>query len=172
MTDLADALISGDTPISGWDLSDNTYDWLGRGIYFWEYGPERAREWSLENGRDGGVVGAIIQLGKCLDLTDTRSTDFLSVAYDSIVELYAVKGTSLPANRQGWNELDCLVINEANDSFARPGFQTVRCPFLEGGPAFPGSKIRRKSHIQIAVIDRSCIVGVFRPTLDYSGDIQ
>jgi hypothetical protein len=41
--------------------------------------------------------------------------------------------------------------------------QTVRCPFLEGKRAFPGSGIFRESHVQLAVRDKSCILGVFRP---------
>jgi hypothetical protein len=44
-------------------------------------------------------------------------------------------------------------------------FQTVRGCFVEGGPAFPGSGIQRESHIQIAVRDPACIIGVFRPIL-------
>ena len=28
--------------------SENDYDWLGYGIYFWEFGPERAFEWAVE----------------------------------------------------------------------------------------------------------------------------
>ncbi|HZM02311.1 MAG TPA: hypothetical protein VFC44_04735, partial [Candidatus Saccharimonadales bacterium] len=34
---------------------------------------------------------------------------------------------------------------------------------LEGKPAFPGSKIALKSHIQIAVKDPACIAEVFAP---------
>jgi hypothetical protein len=26
--------------------SANDYDWLGRGVYFWEHGPRRALEWA------------------------------------------------------------------------------------------------------------------------------
>jgi hypothetical protein len=44
-------------------------------------------------------------------------------------------------------------------------FDTVRCGFTEGARAFPGSGIFRKSHIQIAVRNPACILGVFRPTL-------
>jgi hypothetical protein len=40
----------------------------------------------------------------------------------------------------------------------------VRCPFLEGEPAFPGSGISGESHVPIAVRDPTCILGVFRPT--------
>ncbi len=45
----------------------------------------------------------------------------------------------------------------------RIAYQTVRGVFLEGGPAFPGSKIAMKSHIQIAVRDSKCILEFFRP---------
>jgi hypothetical protein len=44
------------------------------------------------------------------------------------------------------------------------GFDSVRGAFLEGGAAFPGSKIASKSHVQIAIRNPRCIVGVFRPT--------
>jgi hypothetical protein len=29
--------------------SENTYDWLGSGIYFWEANPDRALEWAKEH---------------------------------------------------------------------------------------------------------------------------
>ena len=28
--------------------SQNNYDWLGSGVYFWEFGPERALQWAQE----------------------------------------------------------------------------------------------------------------------------
>jgi hypothetical protein len=28
--------------------SENTYDWLGSGIYFWEANPDRAPEWATD----------------------------------------------------------------------------------------------------------------------------
>lgn len=64
-------------------------------------------------------------------------------------------------------DLDCLIINElvAAAERDRVHFQTVRCPFLEGRRAFPGSAIFRESYIQLAVRDRDCILGVFRPHL-------
>jgi hypothetical protein len=45
------------------------------------------------------------------------------------------------------------------------GFDTVRCGFIEGDRAFPGSGIFQQSHIQIAVRNPACILGVFRPTV-------
>jgi hypothetical protein len=42
-------------------------------------------------------------------------------------------------------------------------YQTVRGGFHEGDDAFPGSKIRLKTHIQISVRDPACILGYFKP---------
>src|SRR5712691_4323686 len=50
--------------------SANSYDWLGKGVYFWEHGPQRAYEWAIEQSRLSGrkiqepsVLGARIDLG-------------------------------------------------------------------------------------------------------------
>ena len=57
--------------------SNNDYDWLGPGIYFWEANPLRGLEFAQEATRrrgvkvDACVVGAVIDLGNCLDLTTT-----------------------------------------------------------------------------------------------------
>ena len=42
-------------------------------------------------------------------------------------------------------------------------YDTVRCAFVEGGRAFPTSGIHQKTHIQIAVRNPNCVIGVFRP---------
>lgn len=42
-------------------------------------------------------------------------------------------------------------------------FQTLRGVFQEGVPAYSGSGIMRKSHIQVVVRDATCIQGYFRP---------
>ena len=69
---------------------------------------------------------------------------------------------------------DCAVIDYTLSSLAETEgvtYQTVRGVFLEGGPAFPGSEIALKSHIQIAVRDRKCIAQFFRPdSADYRSD--
>ena len=161
--DFAEALHRGEVPINSWRPSLNPYDWLGHGIYFWEHAPERARAWG-----PGGVVGAVIQLGRCLDLTDTEYMDELAATHEQLRRSFKRRRRSLPENRGLRRDLDCLVINELIDSSLHirgTPFQTVRCPFLEGAPVFPGSGILRESHVQISVIDASCILGVFRPNL-------
>jgi hypothetical protein len=45
-------------------------------------------------------------------------------------------------------------------------FDTIRCGFVEGPEAFEGSGIRYQSHIQIAVRNPACVVGVFRPRMN------
>ena len=67
----ADAVLLGKVSIAGWHKSQNTYDWLGEGIYFWEHSPARALRWATSQFRRGAaVVGAVIQLGACFDLLD------------------------------------------------------------------------------------------------------
>jgi hypothetical protein len=164
----ADGLISGEIPVEGWLPSRNAYDWLGHGIYFWEHGPRRALSWS-RSGVEPNVVGAVIQLGKCLDFTDIQFTELLGMQYNQLSRDYKAEGKSLPRNLKGNQALDCLVINELVSTVEKTGtpFQTVRCPFLEGEPAFPSSAILKESHMQLAVIDKSCILGVFRPNLTF-----
>ncbi len=166
----ADALIRGETRIEEWRPSTNPYDWLGHGIYFWEHAPERARAWAHR----GGVVGAVIQTGTCLDFTDIAYTQILSEQYWALSESYQREGRTLPSNHGKRRELDCLVINEllnGTDTTTDRGiYDTARCPFLEGEPAYPGSGILRESHMQLVVLNRRSILGVFRPNLALAGE--
>lgn len=168
----ADKITKGEISISNWIPSTNDYDWLGHGIYFWEYAPERALTWTNRSAAgEGGVIGAIIQLGNCLDLTDINDTQVLADYFENVRLIYEQKGIDLPVNRNGRNFLDCLVINELTKTAEDHGieFQTVRCPFIEGGEVYPGSKIHRQSHVQLVVKNPANIVGVFRPNLSVKG---
>lgn len=176
---VASDLLSGSRPISDWTPADNKWDWLGKGIYFWEHAPGRARRWAeaVADREAGGatpaVIGAVIQLGVCFDLTDVAFTAILADEYSKVAEEYAAAHQHLPVNMGSdvdlkRRELDCLVLNslflrlEEEDGDA---FDTVRGAFEEGAEAFPGSKIRAESHIQIAVRNPANILGVFRPQL-------
>ena len=119
-------------------------------------------------------VGAIVHLGRCFDLLDTRNTELLSALYPKFCAAFSAAGKAIPENRGiasnaadlVLRRLDCAVINWALPQLERDletRFQTVRGVFTEGVPAFPGSGIMAKSHIQIAVRDPRCIVGVFEP---------
>jgi hypothetical protein len=175
---LASGLLTGNVPIGGWPRSANTWDWLGEGIYFWEHAPERALAWATDKasqagaGTVPGVVGAVILLRRCFDLTNPRFTKVLRTAHDQVKVSYEAVGKPLPKNRgsdedRKLRELDCLVINYCLKEVAKD-FDTVRCPFWEGPPIYPGTTFRTQSHIQIAVRDAACILGVFRPNLEAS----
>jgi hypothetical protein len=159
----AEALLRGERSVEAWQPSQNPYDWLGHGIYFWEFAPRRARAW----GGKGGVVGAVIQLGLCLDLTDVHWTRLLREQYQLVRSVRRRQRLPMPKNRGKRRELDCMIINQlvAATDYDQVPFQSVRCPFLEGRRVFPGSGIFRESHLQIAVRDKTCILGVFRPDL-------
>lgn len=167
--ELAAELVGGTRPITAWPHSKNPYDWLGSGIYFWEHGPHRALQWARARyGDTAAAVGAIIHLGQCFDLLDVEFTQKLLPAYQAEHEDKEAAGLPLPANRGSDEDrrgryLDCTVVNRCLLRF--PEFQVVRGAFREGEAAFPGAQIFRESHIQIAVRDPRCILGVFRPGL-------
>lgn len=158
--------------------SDNDYDWLGRGVYFWEYGPARALQFAQDQQKrrkvkKPAVVGALLQLGNCFDLMDTGFTAKLSEAHKAY-EVVASASGPLPVNELGeeklLRKLDCAVINWYLDLVeSRPKTETkydsVRCGFVEGPAAFTGSNIRQQSHVQIAIRNPSCILGIFKPKM-------
>ena len=160
--------------------SENDYDWLGEGIYFWEYGADRALKFAEDQKGRGkvevpAVVGALVQLGNCFDLMDTRFTEELGVAFDLFKVLQEAKGDPLPKNSgatpdEKLRRLDCAVLNFYFTTLAKDpddpvSYDSVRCGFVEGPPAFEGSGIRHQSHVQIAVRNPACVLGVFRPMM-------
>lgn len=158
--------------------SENDYDWRGAGVYFWEYGADRALQFARDQQRRGkltepAVVGALVQLGNCFDLMDTAYTRELPAAYLRYRSMLAQHEAMLPRNAgstpdKKLRRLDCSVLNYYLGSLDMHGiaFDTVRCGFQEGERAFPGSGIYRESHIQISVRNPACILGVFRPTVE------
>jgi hypothetical protein len=170
--EFARELLLGTLPISEWRPSANVWDWLGHGIYFWEHSPERALRWTRERYRTRGqipsVLGAVVQLGRCFDLLNEAFTAILADRYHKVARTFADEGRPLPRNRgrQGKRrDLDCLVINDCLEGFQKTGagYDTVRGAFLEGKPAYPGAGFSRESHIQIAVRNPACLLGIFRP---------
>ncbi len=160
----ADGVRSGKMPLDRWKPSQNVFDWLGEGIYFWEISRTRAEQWAaLRFGKQADVLEAKIELGRCLDLLESTYHDALRTTYRNLRSAYRKLGWTLPKNQDKRHDLDCLVINQfvkLAERFAnRHGgaFQTVRGVFEEGRPLFPGSAIRSESHIQIAVRDVRCI---------------
>jgi hypothetical protein len=163
--DVAEQLIAG----KPFEWSRNNYDWLGSGAYFWENDPVRALQWAeLVKSRTKkidrpAVVGAVIDLGLCLDLTTQSSLDVISTAHDELIKVIDKAGETKPVNIDELRRpLDCSVLNYLYESMPEPKFQTVRGFFIEGGPLYDGAFIQKRTHVQVAVRDLSCIQGVFR----------
>ncbi len=141
--------------------STNKYDWLGAGIYFWEYAPNRAREWARSRfSSDAAVLMAEIQLGKCLNLMDPAFFEGVVRTYEAVVEHERQAGGKMPINRADKRHyLDRLIMDEHCRQWAyeNPPYQTVRGCFPEGKPVYEGSRILRETHVQIAVRDIACV---------------
>ena len=143
--------------------SENDYDWLGSGIYFWESAPMRAFEWAERKFGTGNaaVLGAKIKLGHCLDLIDVDAYQVLCKTYYALLDA----GMPLPRNGKFLHRLDCLVINAATmhaEKELGDPYDTVRCPFIEGEPVFPDSRFYDHTHIQISVRNPRAIESLFR----------
>lgn len=160
--------------------STNDYDWLGNGIYFWENNEARALQWAQELSKrkntsikNPAVIGAVIDLGYCLDLTDSTYLSELRRAYNALVDLYEELGKPLPQNTDIGKstdrlirKLDCAVIQTAHkinrDANKRP-YDSVKGVFWEGKPLYPNAGFAEKNHIQICVCNPNCIKGYFLP---------
>lgn len=160
--------------------STNNYDWLGHGIYFWENNEARALQWAKELSKRKNssikvpaVIGAVLDLGYCFDLTDSMYLPELKDAYDALVELCKIAGKPLPQNSNIGastdkliRKLDCSVIqtvHEINQDANRRAYDSVRGVFWEGNPLYPNAGFAEKNHIQICVCNPNCIKGYFLP---------
>ncbi|OKH21752.1 hypothetical protein NIES593_15125 [Hydrococcus rivularis NIES-593] len=55
----------------GFRHSDNDYDWLGTGVYFFQDAPLRAMQWATEqHPNNPAVICSLIRLENCIDLLD------------------------------------------------------------------------------------------------------
>ena len=169
-------------------MSNNDYDWLGHGIYFWENNPSRALEYArmIKNHPERvrapiskpAVVGAVIDLGKCLNLLEGESIEIVRQGYVSLIEIQSAAGIELPENShyEGGTpvirKLDCAVIeviHEYREARKEPPFDSVRAMFTEGPELYPNSGFMEKNHIQICVRNPNCIKGYFLPQKQVTG---
>ena len=157
--------------------SFNSYDWLGSGIYFWENSYARAFDWSRNRyTNEAAVIGAALDLGYCLNLTDYQNSEYVREGYLALKAAMDAAGMRLPQNKNLKNsddwlirDLDCAVINQIhilNEQRGNTPFDSVRGIFTEGKPIYPGAGFRGKTHVQICVRNIACIKGYFAPLDD------
>ena len=178
------------------EISRESYDWLGHGMYFWENNYTRALQWADERVKSGkykqaAVLGAVLQIGRCCDFLDSKYTELVGRYYEATRQEYEQMGKTLPKNVDLGSDrhhdkllrlLDCTVIENmhklikqsyANDISEKgystaPIFDSTRGAFYEGGPAFEGAGISKKSHIQICIRNLNCIKVFFIPRQEIS----
>ncbi|MGA2442712.1 MAG: hypothetical protein ABSH08_17295 [Tepidisphaeraceae bacterium] len=176
---IGEGVLSGNKDLRA---STNTYDWLGHGIYFWEHNPTRAIEWAKllrQSPRPGRprikepmAIGAVIDLGFCLNLLDAQFLSQLPIAYKKLKEINSSLNAPLPRNQSVGESsdlllrhLDCAVIETLHQlrmDEKRPEFDSARGVFIEGKPLYPGAAIQAFNHIQVCVRNTNCIKGYFR----------
>ena len=141
--------------------SENRWDWLGAGTYYWEGAPERAKDWAVKHCKSPAVLGAVIDLGRCMNLMDIEAQSLLQRTYKRLES----SQTDLPQNGKFCHDLDCAVVNTSCEYFAGIGraFDTVRGAFPEGDPVFADSKILTMTHVQICVRNPEVVVAYFLP---------
>lgn len=165
---VADDLLRGEP----FKKSANDYDWLGGGVYFWEANPIRGLDFAERSSRrprnkikTPAVVGAVIDLGACLDLTTVYGIEMVKAAHASLQSQITAANEALPQNQDSLRrQLDCAVVEQVHLINQGIGLEidSVRGVFTEGSPVYPGSAFDRETHVQIAVRNLTCIKGVFR----------
>jgi len=163
--------------------SANDYDWLGNGMYFWENNRQRAFDFAenlhanppkgKEVINDPVVLGAVIDLGFCLDLLKKEFIGFAKQSYDTLKDLFSILELSLPQSTPLgtskdllMRKLDCVVIENIHSlqrkENGRP-FDSARGVFIEGEALYPTAGFYEKSHIQLCIRNPNCIKGFFIP---------
>lgn len=149
----------------GFLLSGNPWEWLGKGIYFWQDAPNRARDWAVEwhaaKGYTGPieVVAARIALIDFVDLLDQVDMELVA----EFAAKFEVRMTRLRAelrNRYPVHRLDCAVFNFLTNVLSSKGraVRGYRAACVEGKAITTGSPIYDRSHVQLAVIDQDAIL--------------
>ena len=150
------------------------YDWLGHGIYFWEGNLDRAWQWARERRADSpAVVAAIMDLGLCLNLVDSKCISEVQLAHQEMESQFKIANQALPINSNTKDSkdfivrrLDCAVIqflHNQRENNKQQGYDSVRGFFTEGNAIYENSGFYYKSHIQICIRNPNCIKGVFVP---------
>ena len=172
--------------VEGFKWSERNYDWLGSGIYFWEYAPKQALAWAKlrqkqyakkadktpEDERRAteplAVIACMIRLGFCQDLTEPSNIEFISEVFEDYKENLELAGDPLPTNERHYRRLDRALFDYAysfvEKSDPTSKVDTARGVYVPTGGkkrVWEGSWISRDTHIQICVRSPASILGAW-----------
>ena len=163
--------------LSGFELTDSVDAWFGKGVYFFQDGPQLAHNWACAH-PDGGepcVLRVRISLGGCFDLFDAPAKQLFDRACSEFVAVFGLPHAQL-LRAPGGHVLESAIFNFlcAQRSDVGEPVRVVRGPFEDGRTPWDGSLARLapkakddesevrhtiRSHVQIAVRDLSAIQG-------------
>lgn len=159
--------------------SNEDYEWLGRGIYFWENNYNKALDWAKFRittrnliGVKPDVIGAVIGINdNWIDFFDDGHIDDLKSAYRKLLIWATSKNKMLPVNDGSKRRLDCATINTMLHGLKKQNIivDGIRGGFFDGDEVYPSANFYEKSHIQLSVRNPKCILELF--TLSQLGDI-
>lgn len=163
----------------GIQLSEQEWDWLGAGFYFWEDSPARAWNWCDERhpGQTACILDATISLQHCLNLADPDGVAILEPYFDLYVATYGESNVATLRETDRFRQLDCRIINYACERLRENEIEVhvVRGAFEEGssifdgGDGMPSSKLRKLSHVQLAVRNHQAIIDMRMETQRQGG---
>jgi hypothetical protein len=172
--------------VEGFRWSERDYDWLGRGIYFWEYAPKQALNFARIRQRQFqekqnktpederrakeplAVVACMIRLGYCLDLTEPENLEEMGQVFEAYQQSLELANEPLPKNSRKFRKLDRAVFEYAYAVFseAQPKrlVDTTRGIYIPTDGSrriWPGSWISRDTHIQLCVRNPASLLGTW-----------
>ena len=132
--------------------------------------------WAEEHCDEPAVVGAVIDVGNCLNLTDSHYIGLVEDQFRLLEEDLEAVGSALPTDACGSDTLerglDCFVVQhllERTDEEYRAGsptvgpFDSARGLLSEGRPIYENARLANKTCMQICVRNPNCIKGYFVP---------
>lgn len=145
---------------------------------FWENDPNRAQEYvneakkrDIDKYPNPTVIGAVIDLGHCLNLTENQYKNLLKDAYQKYKNFTNETGIEIPQNKKAYESdhdkllrpLDRAVIEFLHGTNTdEQKFDSVRGMFVEGEELYLGAGFHEKTHVQIAIRNPLMIKGYFR----------
>jgi hypothetical protein len=161
-------------------FSRNRDDWLGHGIYFWEYAPQQAYWWAerrkaRQNWNEPiAILASMIRLGFCFDLLDPYNVKYLKEIHEEYRATAA--GRAIPANANHRKFLDCAVfqyayavIENSGEGSAVDSSRAVYVPTGDEKRIWKRSWVSDGAHIQVCVRNSGCILGTW---LHYPAEME
>ena len=155
--------------------STNDDDWLGHGIYFWEFAPQQAWWWADRRygPKNAAVVGALVRLGNCIDLLDPSNAELVEQAHSDLKQAMRAAGKPMPKNANNHKYLDCAVFNwlYARLEGADHGVESCRAVFvpLRSGKMprlWTRSGVFGGAHVQLCIREPRNILAVWQVRRD------